>query len=340
MEVGIGGFPQEAFNSTRELLSVCEKVEGYGFDRLWMADSQGIWPDPYTLLGRLADKTERIALGVGVSNPRTRHPAVLARSAVTVTDLAGERLLLGIGAGNTALLHLGMPPADLANCREVVSCVRDLIQGKEGTFGGHPVPAFNHDRLVRIPVCLAANGPKMLELAGEVADGAIVSAGISPEILRWVKSCIESGLKKSGRGWPEFQLIVFVGCAVSVDRPETRRNIRAWVARRLSMPIPEAVSGIPKAARIRALKDYQYTQHYRVTASHQGVVDTIPDEWIDRFGIAGTPEECAERFSSIAGLGADAVFILPITDDSDSYMKTLAAGVLPQVSHRGDLRRD
>ncbi len=331
MEIGIGGFPQEAFGSTRQLLEVCEKVEGIGFDRLWMADSQGIWPDPYTLLGRLADKTDRIALGVGVSNPRTRHPAVLARSAVTVADLAGERFVLGIGAGNTALLHLGLPPGGLGLCGDVVRCVRALIRGKEGTFGGAPVPAFNEYQPVNVPVWLAGNGPKMLSLAGEVADGAIVSSGISPGILRWVRSQIEEGLKKSGRSWDGFTLLSFVGCAVSEDRPQTRIDIRSWVARRLSMPLPEEVSGISKADRLRALKDYQYTHHYRVTASHKGVVDVIPEEWIDRFGIAGTPEECAERFSSLASMGVDAVFILPITDDSHVYLKTFGEEILPRI---------
>lgn len=333
MEVGVGVFPAEAYSSTLKLLKVCEEVEGYGFDRLWVADSQGIWPDPYTLLGRLAGETKRIALGVGVSNPQTRHPAVLARAAVTVTELAGERFLLGIGAGDTALRHLGMPPADLKLCREVLTCVRDLIHGKEGMFGDNRIPALNDYKPLDIPVCLAANGSKMLEMAGEVGDGAIVSAGISKEILEWVKFHIESGLRKSGRSWSEFRLIVFVGCAVSENPSEAKSNIRPWVARRLSMPLPEEVSGISRADRLRALQNYQYTQHYRVDASHQGVVETIPDEWIDRFGIAGTPEECAERFSLISEMGADAVFILPSSDNSNLFLRTLSDSVLPKISH-------
>jgi 5,10-methylenetetrahydromethanopterin reductase len=331
MEIGIGGFPHEAFTSTARLLEVCERVEDCGFDRLWMADSQGIWPDPYTLLGRFAGTTDRIGLGVGVSNPRTRHPAVLARSAVTVADLAGERFVLGIGAGNTALLHLGLPPANVALCEEVVRCARALIQGKSGTFGGAPVPAFNDYRPVDVPVWLAGNGPRMLALAGEIADGAIVSSGISPEILGWVREQIAEGLKKSGRDWGDFRLLSFIGCAVSEDRARTRRDILAWVARRLSMPLPDEVSGIPKADRMRALEGYRYTEHYRVSADHGGVVESIPDEWIDRFGIAGTPEECAERFSSLAGLGVDAIFILPITDDSHAFLKTFSDRILPAV---------
>lgn len=333
MELGVGVFPEEAYSSTRELLRVCEEVERYGFDRLWLADSQGIWPDPYTLLGRLAAKTERIALGVGVSNPQTRHPAVLARSAVTITELAGERFLLGIGAGNTASLHLGMPPADLNLCREVLTCTRNLIRGKEGFFGGNRIPALNNYEPMDIPICLAANGPKMLELAGEVGDGAIVSAGISPEILEWVKTRIESGLRKSGRSWSEFRLIIFVGCAVSEKQSDAKSNIRPWVARRLSMPLPEEVSGISREDRLRALQNYEYTQHYRVDASHQGLVETIPDEWIDRFGIAGTPEECAERFSSISKIGSDAVFILPLSDNSNLFLETLSKNVFPRISH-------
>ena len=331
MEIGIGGFPQEAFSWTGALLEVCERVEGYGFDRLWMADSQGIWPDPYTLLGRLAGTTSGIGLGVGVSNPRTRHPAVLARSAVTVADLAGERFVLGIGAGNTALLHLGLPPGGVELCGEVVRCARALIRGEAGTFHGAAVPAFNDYQPRDIPVWMAGNGPKMLALAGEIADGAIVSSGISPEIFAWVRAQIEVGLKRSGRSWSAFTLLAFVGCAVSDDRPGTRRDIRSWVARCLSMPLPDEVFGIPKADRLRALDSYQYTEHYRVGASHEGVVDSIPDEWIDRFGIAGTPEECAERLSSLAALGADAVFILPITGDSHAYLKTFAEKILPNV---------
>ncbi|MFQ5914495.1 MAG: LLM class flavin-dependent oxidoreductase [Nitrospinota bacterium] len=331
MEIGIGGFPQEAFTSTHRLLEVCEEVEGFGFDRLWMADSQGIWPDPYALLGRLAEMTTGIGLGVGVSNPRTRHPAVLARASVTLTHLAGERFVLGIGAGNTAFLHLGFPPAGVELCGEAVGCIRSLIRGEDGTFGGARVPAFHNYEPVNVPVYLAANGPKMLSLAGEIADGAIVSSGISPEILNWVQAQIDQGLKRSGRGRGDFRLIAFVGCAVSEDRQRARGEILSWVARRLSMPLPEEVSGIPKADRLRALEAYSYTEHYRVRVSHGGVVDSIPDEWVDRFGIAGAPQESAERLASLSSLGVDAVFILPITEDSHAFLKTFSERLLPRL---------
>lgn len=331
MEIGIGVFPQEAFSSTRRLLEVCEKVEGFGFDRLWLADSQGIWPDPYALLGRLAEKTTRIGLGVGVSNPRTRHPAVLARSAVTVVHLAGERFVLGIGAGNTALLHLGLPPAEAGLCGDAVRCVRALIRGEEGVFGGARVPALSGCGPVRLPVYLAANGPNMLALAGEVADGAIVSSGISPEILGWVRARIDEGLGRSGRRRADFRLLCFVGCAVSEDRTKARRDILPWVGRRLSMPVPEEVSGIPGADRRRALRAYRYTEHYRAGASHGGLADAIPDEWVDRFAVTGAPEECAERIAALSAQGVDALFLLPMTEDSHAFLRTFSEKVLPRA---------
>jgi 5,10-methylenetetrahydromethanopterin reductase len=97
------------------------------------------------------------------------------------------------------------------------------------------------------------------------------------------------------------------------------------------MPLPEEVSGIPESDRLRALEAYDYTQHYQTGASHSGVVDVIPDEWIDRFGIAGTPDECAERIANLAALDVDAVFILPMTEDSHVFVRTFAEEILPRL---------
>jgi 5,10-methylenetetrahydromethanopterin reductase len=171
----------------------------------------------------------------------------------------------------------------------------------------------------------------MLALAGESADGAIVSSGISPEILGWVWGRVNGSLERSQRERKDFRLILFVGCAVSADREQARREILPWVSRRLSMPLPEEVSGIPESDRLRALEAYNYTEHYRTSASHSGVVDVIPDEWIDRFGIAGTPEECAERIATLAASDVDAIFILPMTEDSHSFVQTFAEEILPRL---------
>ena len=157
------------------VLREAQLAERLGYDSVWMGDSQLIWREAYVLLGAAAVATSRVALGIAVTNPVTRHPSVTASALATLQELSAGRAILGVGVGNTALRTIGREPVTRAELARFVQVVRSLwegqpVHGPTGdmrlTFGG---------RGPRPPIVVGASGPKMLRLAGQVGDGVIVT---------------------------------------------------------------------------------------------------------------------------------------------------------------------
>src|SRR5918911_1923349 len=129
MDLSLGLFPTEP---PRRLLELIRLAEDLGYHTLYLGDSQMIWREAFSLLGAAALATSRIRLGPGVSNPVTRDPAVLAAAIETLVELAGPRIVLGIGAGDSSLRTLGKQPASLKQLEASIDLIRGLLAGQEG----------------------------------------------------------------------------------------------------------------------------------------------------------------------------------------------------------------
>src|SRR5690349_17314476 len=126
------GFGVELYEylEARTVLEEVQLAEALGYDTVWLADSQLIWRELYVLLGAAATTTSRIALGVGVTNPATRHPAVTASAITTAQELSHGRAILGVGVGDSAVHTVGLTPATRAEMTEFVETVRSLCKGE------------------------------------------------------------------------------------------------------------------------------------------------------------------------------------------------------------------
>src|SRR5882724_13574119 len=152
------------------LIRLIQEVEAAGFDGAGILDSQMISRDTFVVLGQAAASTSRLTLFPAVTNPFTRDASVLAGAIQTVEELAPGRVKLIIGTGYTSAITIGRKPATLAEMRACIGTVRGLLAGKTVDFDGTPGRlAFSSGR--RIPVIMAASGPKAIEVAGEIADG-------------------------------------------------------------------------------------------------------------------------------------------------------------------------
>jgi 5,10-methylenetetrahydromethanopterin reductase len=151
--------------------------------------------------------TERIMLTPGIALTTARHPTVVASAINTVHELAPGRVGLGLGTGGLGYF-LGMSPRTVRELREDVTVIRALLSGHTHDF--QPVGGYNVHLIGaagRVPIYLSAGGPRMAELAGEVADGVILSVGTSPEILRTALQRVEAGLRRSGRALEDFDVV-------------------------------------------------------------------------------------------------------------------------------------
>src|SRR5919204_473984 len=158
-----------------DVIELCVEAEERGFGGLWVADSQAIFRDAFAILAVAAARTQRILLSTGVTNPVTRHPAVLAGSFATLDELAPGRVVLTLGRGESAVFTIGRRPATTSRLEQSVHALRALLAGETVSWDGGEARLTWPTRPV--PIYLAASGPRTLRLAGRIAGSALSSAG-------------------------------------------------------------------------------------------------------------------------------------------------------------------
>jgi len=193
-------------------------VEELGYDRAWLGDSQMMWSDCYATMALAAHYTKRIQIGSGVSITGTRIAPVTAHSIASINQIAPGRVFLGLGTGHTAMRVMGQDPMKTSEFREYLRVVRALLDGKavDYTYRGNTreIKFIHRDRYFinldnRIPIYVAANGPKALEAAGAYADGWMTVGG-KPELAKPKLELITKGAERAGRSLPADFLTAFI----------------------------------------------------------------------------------------------------------------------------------
>ena len=186
-------------------------AEDNGFSHAWLYDSQMIYSDVYACMALAAEHTQKIILGTGVAIPSNRIAPVTAHSIATINELAPGRVILGLGTGFTGRNTMGLPPVSLKSIRHYIEQCRTLLKGEEILFQDNEGDG-SRERWIRflhqehgyinlkdpIPIHFAANGPKALELTGEIADGWITTIS-GPDTLQKNMEVVEKGAAKVGR---------------------------------------------------------------------------------------------------------------------------------------------
>lgn len=184
-----------------ELAELAMFAENAGFAEIWLPDHYFL-RDVYVAQSLMAERTRRIRLGTGVAAVQLRHPSLIASSAATIHELSGGRALIGIGPGGFEFpSQFGMRPGSpLSLMRDSISIIRGLLAG-DVNHAGSALTATGARlgwRPGPIPIFLSGRGPRMIELAGELADGVIVH-GLSPRFIAYVREHVARGASRSGR---------------------------------------------------------------------------------------------------------------------------------------------
>ena len=318
---GIGLFPTEPVGAMRDYVALCESL---GYDNVWFGDSQNIWRESSTVMGAAAVGTERIVFGTGVTNGVTRHRAVLASSWATLSEYTNGRVVLGIGTGDSSLRTMGLKPLKLAELEQAIKELRALFRGEEvAEPSSGALYHLNYlDKPVDVPIYVAASAPKILKLAGRVADGVIVLVGTARHFIQAALDTIEAGARESGRTLDDLKIVLWTPTAIQDDSTEARDLVRAHVSRVVIRPLPAPVDPHLQAAVDRIRESYDYYHHMDTEASH---AELVPDELVDLFALAGTPAECEKRLSEISDLGIDQVSIIPFVRPGQSKEATIRA---------------
>ena len=207
----------------RELARAAQWVEALGFAGVTVADHAQHGRDAFVALAQVATATSRVTLYPAATNPVTRHPVVLATLARSLAELAPGRVKMALAPGDAALLGTGLRPATVSRMRSAVLSVQRLLVGREvdglSQRATGPAP----------PVMLTASRPRLLELAGELADEALVMAGLEPTMLAAARAAVELGLARSGRSATGFPVTHYVLLAVDDDAWQARERARNWL---------------------------------------------------------------------------------------------------------------
>jgi 5,10-methylenetetrahydromethanopterin reductase len=314
-EFGVGLFPTEPLNKMIQLARLSEEL---GFSHVWVGDSHLIWREAYVNMAAVALNTTRVKVGTGVTNPLTRHPSVVASAYATLEEYSPGRMIVGIGLGDSSVETMGMKPAKLSFFEKTMHEVRNLLAGKEVQLESGKIHLL-HPCKSRVPIYIAASGPKMLELSGRIADGIIVLVGVAGDYIAHAKEKIGAGAKAAGRRLEDINLVLWVPCAVS-DKAPAKDAVKAHVARVVAHPLPYVLD--PQEQRVLAniRKTYDYYHHMDQEANH---AEVIPDWLVDKFAVAGTVDQCRGQIERLKKTGIQQIAIIPYSAPGGSREETL-----------------
>jgi len=315
---------------------LCAQAEANGFDWLGVADSQSVFRELYVALTLAALNTRSMRLGPLVTNPLTRHLVVTASAMSSVDELSSGRAVLGLGSGDSAIYTIGAPPATLAGLEDSILTLRRLT-------GGEPVEREGrtwrvHRSARRVPIYLAAEGPKTLELAGRLADGVIVGLGLTPEVITLSLAAIERGARAAGRSPADVDVWWFAKTSLADRRDEAIEPIKMALAASANHAFRFTLEGkgVPPDLheRIKALQREYNAHHHEVPGAANA---SLPDRWgltdflVDRFAIAGTPRDCVAQLSRAMAAGARQFIITGFVPDPRAFMRQWAREVAPAL---------
>jgi alkanesulfonate monooxygenase SsuD/methylene tetrahydromethanopterin reductase-like flavin-dependent oxidoreductase (luciferase family) len=224
MHFGITVLPDPPYT---DLVRLFKQAEDNGFEIGWTYDSHVLWQDPYPLLTAAALGTERIKLGMCVTNPGTREPTVTASAHATLNDISGGRVVFGIGRGDSARRYIGLQPVKVAEYEAATAMMKDLMNGRKAEWNGKELQLEWAKDLPEIPFYLAGYGPKALAVAGRHADGVIIQLA-DPEIIQWIMGLARAAAEKAGRDPDALEPIVCAP-AVLMDDMAAARDASRWL---------------------------------------------------------------------------------------------------------------
>ncbi|MCW3002092.1 MAG: 5,10-methylenetetrahydromethanopterin reductase [Conexibacter sp.] len=318
-----------------QIPELAQLAEREGFGELWI-------PEDYFFYGGVSgaltalNATSEIKVGLGVVSAMARHPAALAMELATIDRLHPGRIWPGIGLGVPHWVQqMGLlPKSPLTALRETVTNVRKLLAGEEVTFEGK-IHSFDkvqlvHPAITQPPIYMGVIGPKMLNLAGEVADATVVSVLAGTKYLGWLRERVAEGQAKAGREGENHRVSTFALYAVDADSAKAKAEARAVTAFYLA--------AVPKSALtdVYGIGDELWDMYQRGGENAAELIAReMPDQWIEDLVIAGDPDEVAAKIQALIDAGSDSVALAPVAADRPAEIATLTAReVLPKVTAR------
>jgi 5,10-methylenetetrahydromethanopterin reductase len=312
------------------------RAEERGWDGLSFVDSQNLSGDVYVAMTTAALATERLVVSTGVTNPVTRHPAVTAGAVASVQAVSHGRATLAIGRGDSALAHLGRAPARVGDFERYLIAVQAYLRGDDIPFddlgfgeavappvdelelaatAGVSSIAWLPSRHPKVPVEVAATGPRVIAAASRHADRVLLALGADPDRVRWGIDRARDARRTAGLDLEGIAFGAFVNVVCLPDRGIARDLARGGLSTfaRFSVMHGDIVGPVSdEQAEImhRLHDDYDMRSHTRGDSAQ---AELLSDDFVDSYAVVGPPDHCIERLRALVALGLDKLVVVGAT---------------------------
>ena len=284
MKFGIEFVPQIPLD---ELVRLVKLAEDVGFEYAWITDHYNN-KNVYETLALIAANTETIKMGPGVTNPYVRSPAISASAIATIDEISNGRATFGIGPGDKATFDaLGIAwEKPVSTIKAAIADINTLLDGGKTEAGA----------ALGIPIYMGAQGPKMLETAGEIADGVLINAS-NPKDYEAAMPMIKKGIEAAG-GDKAFDVGAYTATSIGPDSDAAKNAAKivvAFIAAGSPPPVIER-HGLPEGFN-------EQMGAFLAKGDFGGAIGAVTDEALDAFSVCGTPDEFIPKIEGLAEMG-------------------------------------
>jgi 5,10-methylenetetrahydromethanopterin reductase len=310
-----------------------ERAEADGWHGIGVTDSQNLAGDAWIALAAMATATDRLELGTTVTNPITRHPAVTASAAQSLAALAGDRVFVGIGRGDSALAHLGRAPASVSHLERYVRAVRGYLAGEAvpfdalgfsessapdvATLGMADTPdasrlVFRRPADPRVPVEVAATGPRVIGAAARSADRVVFALGADPERLEWGMETARAARREAGLDPETLEFAAYVNLVAHPDLAAARAMVAGGLTTFARFAVMHGKVNGPTDAAQREVMERLHSAYdmQKHTRNDSDQAATLTPEFIDRYSIVGPADHCVQRLKALEAIGIGKVIVI------------------------------
>jgi 5,10-methylenetetrahydromethanopterin reductase len=326
---------------------LAQMAEHAGFQDLWFADEK-FFRDPFVSLTHLAQHTQRLRLGTCVTDPFTRHPALLAMAMATLDESSGGRAVLGLGAGFSGLEAMGVDrKRAVRSMRQAIGAIRRLWAGDTVSLedDAFVLSNLNLNFAARptIPILLASASPLMLRLAGEVADEVMLGDLGSEAVLTPALAEVQTGAARTGRSIERMRRIARLNVVLAEDLEAARNLIRPWILAYLWHAYPDwsKLFDYDPAwdERMKPLREFIAARgdKPRNVGDREQVLQfapLLPESLVRRYALLGPPEAIADQVAEVSACGITQLTIFPTPlpgQTTESVLKEFVERVLPRL---------
>ena len=332
-----------------EILHHASVMDDAGFDTLWLAEAYPWWRkhahearSATAISAVVARETNNIAVGWGIISPYTRHPIQVAMDARVTQEAAGDgRFYLGFGASKILMKEVGDPGLPLTAVRETIEIVRPILEGKAVDYEGRvfeahvpAMPAETDSPRSSPPIYMAGTGPKMQQLAGEIADGLLTASITTPGFIRHAIENVRVGAARSGRSAESVDIGSTIVASINRDRDKGRDGAREIAGMYLANKV-QNIQGSADVLLDEAGLSFDEIAPIAEAMERGGRLaakEKVTDDILDKCRpIAGTPADCIAAINEYRAAGCTHIMLELWGADRAAQLELFGREVLPNV---------